>query len=340
MIVYNPECGMSIADFGILIPIRYDKQEMVFQGLKKGSLADVGEERWRLKPSCSGIGREDLLRVHSQGYVDRLFSPAVEEEAIRTFELVNKDGTYNRWAPERAVRPLSELLTRALMVTEGTYECGKKALETGFAYFLGGGMHHATPDYGAGFCMVNDIVIAVRKLQAEKLIRTAWIIDVDAHKGDGTAIITRGDDSIRTLSIHMGAGWPLDAPEYDENGTYNLSYTPSDIDIDMMPGEDGLYLSRLETGLEELALLSRPDFALVVDGSDPYEKDELPSTASLSLSMEELYRRDMLVYDFLQSRGISSAWIMAGGYGQSSWEVYVNFLGKLLPSRLAGKGPG
>ena len=83
-------------------------------------------------------------------------------------------------------------------------------------------MHHAQRAYGDGFCIVNDIVIAIRKLQAEGLVRTAWVIDIDAHKGDGTAAITLGDDSIITLSIHMAQGWPLDGKKYDEN-EHNLS---------------------------------------------------------------------------------------------------------------------
>jgi len=336
MILYNPQCTMPLIDFGILIPIQYDKQERVFQALKEGPLAAFPESRWHRLPSCTGIGREDLLRVHTLSYVDRLFSPAVEKEAIRTFELVDSNGTYHRYDPSQAKRPLSDLLLRALAIVQGTYETCITALQEGFAYFLGGGMHHAVPDHGSGFCMVNDLVIALRKVQAQGKIRRAWIIDVDAHKGDGTAVITYGDPTIRTLSIHMAHGWPLDTPEYDAEGRYNPSYTPSDIDIGIEPGEEGLYVRKLEEGLHHLEHFGSPDLALVVDGSDPYEKDELESTRLLALSEEALLERDLLIYRFLEKRNIPSAWVMAGGYGKHSWKIYVNFLGKVLPTRLKG----
>ncbi len=325
---------MPLLDFGILIPIRYDKQEMVYRGLADGVLRDVPEELWLRSPSCTGIGKEDLLRAHSPAYVERLFSAAVDEEAKRTFELVDEKGMFRRYDPSRATRPLSDLLVRALAITRGTLECCETALDTGFAYYLGGGMHHAMRDHGAGFCLVNDIVTALRRLQAGGRIRTAWIVDLDAHKGDGTAALTAGDDSLRTLSIHMADGWPLDSPVYDAAGVFNPSHTPGDIDIGIPRGGDADYLPSLAAGLEKLSgLLPRPDIALVVDGADPYEKDELPSTAGLALSKEALLERDMLVYDFLAGRGIPGAWVMAGGYGRHSWEIYVNFLEKIMPGR-------
>jgi len=85
---------------------------------------------------------------------------------------------------------------------------------------------------------VNDLVIALRRLQFENRIRSAWVIDVDAHKGDGTAAITAGDQSIVTLSIHMARGWPLDQPERDTDGRLNPSFIPSTIDILMEAGEE------------------------------------------------------------------------------------------------------
>ena len=86
--------------------------------------------------------------------------------------------------------------------------------------------------------LLNDIVIAIRKLQAENRIKTAWVIDIDAHKGDGTAALTADDPSIVTLSIHMGRGWPLDGPSHDAAGRINPSFIPSDIDIPVFAGEN------------------------------------------------------------------------------------------------------
>jgi acetoin utilization deacetylase AcuC-like enzyme len=117
-------------------------------------------------------------------------------------------------------------------------------------------MHHAQKEHGAGFCMVNDLVIALRRLQSEGRIRTAWVIDVDAHKGDGTAAITAEDDSIATLSIHMARGWPLDQPEYDAAGRFNPSFVPSTIDIPIEPGRS-LYNQQLRMGWRASGILGR-----------------------------------------------------------------------------------
>jgi acetoin utilization deacetylase AcuC-like enzyme len=353
MILYNPSTAMDMRDFGILIPIRHDKHKMVYEALKEGALRDFQEELWRRTPRCFGvITREDLLRVHSADYVRRLYSPeTVDNEVIRTYELVNPDGSYNRWDPSKAVRPLADLFERARASVGGVWECGMAALELhhagraglpGFAYYFGGGMHHAQRDRGEGFCLINDVVISLRKLQAEGRVRSAWVIDVDAHKGDGTAALTWGDESIRTLSIHMDRGWPLDGPDYDPQaeynplkGSFNPSYTPSDIDIGIPEGGEAAYVPRLREGLSQLeGLCPKPDLALVVGGVDPYEKDELASTKPLRLTREMLLERDMRIYGFLQEKEIPAAWITAGGYGPHSWEIYANFLSRVMPERL------
>jgi acetoin utilization deacetylase AcuC-like enzyme len=227
------------------------------------------------------------------------------------------------------------MLERAMYSIGGDYQCCQVAMQNGFCYYFGGGAHHAQPDHGKGFCLLNDIVIVLRKAQAEGLIRTAWVIDVDAHKGDGTAAITRGDDSIRTLSVHMARGWPLDEGEIDAAGKPNPSFIPSDVDVPIESGEEAEYVSRMEVGLHRLAGLSTPDLALVVDGADPYEHDELPSTRLLRLSKGQMIERDRFIYSFLTSRSIPSAYLMSGGYGERTWEVYYQFLEWVLLQRLS-----
>jgi len=354
MILYNPLTTLNMSDYGISIPI-VDKHKMTFDALKKGVLKDIPEALWlRGHEFFAEITREDLLRVHSKNFVERLYSPdGVEKEVIIAYELIKPDGTFNRWHPDKLIRPLKDFFTQSLISASGTYTCCLTALElsdnagqTGFSFFLGGGSHHAQKDFGNGFCIINDIVIALRKLQAENRIRTAWVVDTDAHKGDGTAALTWGDSSIRTLSIHMERGWPLDAPDYDPKAVYdpsvytdlNPSYTPSDIDIGIPECGDADYNPRLAEGLSQLEkLLPKPDIALVVGGVDPYEKDELLSTRPLQLTKEALLERDMLVYNFLQERHIPTAWITAGGYGAYSWEIYANFLEKVLGVRVGEK---
>ena len=197
-------------------------------------------------------------------------------------------------------------------------------------------MHHAQLDFGNGFCLLNDVVIALRKLQSEGRIRTAWVIDVDAHKGDGTAALTHGDDTITTLSIHMARGWPLDGNPVLPDGRPHPSFIPSDIDIPIAAGEENDYNAALLEGLYRLDAGQRPELAVVVSGADPYAKDELPSTRELRLSLAQMEARDRLVYRFLKDRRIPHAGLMAGGYGDSAWEIYSRFLTWALLDRLGG----
>ncbi|MFW6235691.1 MAG: hypothetical protein ACOC24_02800 [Desulfovibrionales bacterium] len=199
-------------------------------------------------------------------------------------------------------------------------------------------MHHAMHSRGRGFCLLNDIVIAIRKLRAEGRIERAWIIDVDAHKGDGTAALCLEDEQTMTLSIHMARGWPLDSPAFDEHGRLQPWRYPSTVDIPIEAGGEEFYLDALEHGLRLLFALCSgkgPDLVVVVDGSDPYEHDELPGTKTLKLNREELYARDMFLYDWFKRREISQAYLMAGGYGKKSWQIYASFLIPVLLDRYA-----
>ena len=334
MVIYSLEDRLELQEFGIQIPVYDSRASRTFERLLSNPALGPRRAEWHLEHAEEPILREDLLRAHSPDYVARLYGEALEQEIIRTFELRDQEGRPYRYDPASARRPLRELLEQALHTVSGTCQCCRQALRSGFCYYFGGGTHHAQRDEGKGFCLLNDTVIALRRLQAKGEVRGAWVIDVDAHKGDGTAAITQGDMSIRTLSIHMARGWPLDEPERDAQGRLNPSFVPSDVDLPVAEGEEGRYLGLLAGGLERLAGLSVPDLAVVVDGADPYEHDELPSTALLRLTLAQLLERDLLIYRFLQRRGVPSAWLMAGGYGERSWEVYAQFLETVLPQRL------
>ena len=326
MIIYDKNLKEGLTEFGIEIPLHHSRAATTFEKLRHHKLLGPKINQWHIKAVNESITRKDLLRAHSEEYVGRLYSDKLEDEIIRTFELIDDDGQYYRYNPDNATLPLTQLFDRLLFKVAGTVQCCRVALEKAFCYAFGGGMHHAKRDYGAGFCVVNDIVIALRKLQAENLIRTAWVIDMDAHKGDGTAVLTAEDSSIITLSIHMAHGWPLDGEAYDHQGRLNPSFVPSDIDIPVAVGQEHLYVTRLEEGLQKLLSNGTPDLALVLAGSDPYEKDELPSTGELKLSLAQLKQRDLLVYHLLKAHQVPRAYVTAGGYGENAWEVDWQFI--------------
>jgi len=346
MIIYTEGGYVGLLEYGIQIPVLSSRAQKTFECLMSDPDLARREAEWHLRHQGTVITREDLLRVHSPQYVDRLFSEGLEEEIIRTYELRDSGGRPHRYRPETATKPLTQLLQRTLYNISGTYQCGSVALERGFCYLFGGGQHHAHRDYGKGFCLLNDIVVALRKLQAERAIRTAWVIDVDAHKGDGTAALTAGDDSIRTLSVHMARGWPLDEAPVDDHGQPNPSFIPSDIDVPIDSGEEPFYNSRLAEALERLAALplpggaARADLAVVVAGADAYEADELPSARLLRLSRVQMLERDQQIYRFLERCSVPGAFLMSGGYGPHSWEVFAQFLEWVLPLRLGASPAG
>lgn len=320
MIFYNPDCDIRFSEFGIEIPIVDDRAEHVFSSLKYLypflEFTDLSK--------LQRISRADLERVHTKTFMNHLFGSAAERqgEIFQCYELINGSGAFERYNPKNQKRDWKELLELVLMQTAMTFASSKYALQHGFSYYLGGGMHHAMSFSGRGFCLVNDIVITLRKMQAEGLIKTAWIVDVDVHKGDGAPEILQNDSTIKTMSIHMKEGWPLNSGSLRDPW-----FIPSTVDIGIDNGEEDHYLARLEAGLMDLEeTCPKPDLVIVVNGADPYEHDELPSASFLNLTKEQLMERDKYLYMFFKSRGIPQSYVMAGGYGHKSWEIYLQFL--------------
>jgi len=94
-----------------------------------------------------------------------------------------------------------------------------------------------------------------------------------------------------------------------------------------------LYLKELKKGLDRMLSWGKPDLVIIVNGADPFEADELPSTSALKLTLEQLFDRDMLLYNFFEKNNIPQSYVMAGGYGARSWEVYAQFLDEVLKLR-------
>lgn len=320
MIFYNPDYDFHFSEYGIEIPVVDDRARSVFESIKKDK-PDLSFFNSQLIPD---ITKSDLLLAHNEDFVSRLFGDynQLEQEIISCYELVDENGNYHRYNPKNAKKNFTQAFNIILKQVGVTYYSTKYALQNGFSFFLGGGMHHAMSFGGRGFCLVNDIVISLRKLQAENLIKTAWVIDVDVHKGDGTAELTARDSSIVTMSIHMKEGWPLDS------GTVRAPwFIPSDMDVGIDVGEEAQYLDKLKDSLNELEKkYPRPDIVIVVDGADPYEFDELPSSSKIKLTREQLLERDAMLYNFFLERKIPQSYLMAGGYGKRSWEIYSQFL--------------
>ncbi|EQC46637.1 histone deacetylase [Bacteriovorax sp. Seq25_V] len=312
-VVYTSLSLQSYEEYGIGIPMRNDRVTIPFENAKaKYQIEETA------KDSYQHLTLDDLSLCHTPEYLD-LVRNNPDQVVLKTYELIKADGSYNRYDPNSAKKPLSEFIDKAMLHVNGTYEACQRALTNKFCYHLGGGMHHAMSFTPGGFCMFNDMVLTIRKMQKEGIIKKAMIIDMDAHKGDGTAEVSFGDDSIKTFSIHMKNGWPLDGDKDSK------SFTPSDLDVGVLLEDDYLSIFK-EKVVEFQNITGDVDLCIVVHGADVYEHDELESANQIKLTLEEVKERDSFIFNFLREKNIPQAWVMAGGYGKRTHEVFWQFL--------------
>lgn len=330
MIIYRDNQPPLLSDYGIQVPMLKGRAEQVKSEIEKKFGQSIFSSR-----KADPVTEEDISRVHTKEFIERC-KKQPEEVVAEAFELINADGSYHRYDPTYAKKDLSEMVSLYVESCEASFLCLEEAFKHGFAYYLGGGFHHALSNQGRGFCLLNDIMISAKKFQSKITPGLIWVIDIDAHKGCGTAEISQRDDSVLSLSIHMKNGWPLDSGPYDEKGKLRPWYIASSVDIEVDVGEEDTYLERLSNGLKKIEQMSldRPVMAIVVDGSDPYEKDALPSANLLRLSQEQCLERNLMVYKFLKDRAIPQAYLMSGGYGDKNWIIHYQFLEKVLGEKV------
>ncbi|HSL22142.1 MAG TPA: histone deacetylase [Vicinamibacterales bacterium] len=187
-----------------------------------------------------------------------------------------------------------------LRMAGGTILATRLAVEEGLAIHLGGGLHHAFPGHGEGFCPLNDVAVAIRALQYESRVRRAAVIDCDVHQGNGTAVCFAGDDVVFTFSIHQEHNYPQWKPK-------------SDLDIGVRDRTtDGEYLEQLQEGIEAV-LAHGPELVVYLAGADPFQEDQL---GGLSLTKDGLRRRDRAVLQSMRWAGMPVAIVLAGGYAR------------------------
>ncbi|MBS1859969.1 MAG: histone deacetylase [Acidobacteria bacterium] len=253
--------------------------------------------------------RDRLLRTRFAGEGDFVTPEPATDDDIR---LVHDDewvaklrtGTLSYAEILRLEIPYSRQMVEAFwLAAGGTLLAARLALRDGIGFNVGGGFHHAFPGHGEGFCAVNDIAVAVRRLQADGAIRRAMVVDCDVHHGNGTAAIFTGDHSVFTLSIHQFNNYPSEKPL-------------SSLDIHLPDGvEDSEYLLRLGNGYRAAFLMFQPDLIVYAAGADPYMEDQL---GGLSLTFGGLEERDRLVIRTAREHGVPVAIVLAGGYAQSA----------------------
>jgi acetoin utilization deacetylase AcuC-like enzyme len=233
----------------------------------------------------------DLLALaHDQGYLDALRHGTLDAAAVRRLGLP--------WSPA--------LVRRSRLATMGTVQAARFALQDGIAANLAGGTHHACRGHGEGYCVINDVVVAIRALRAEGCLGRAVVIDVDVHHGNGTAELLADDPESFTFSIHGANNFPLRKP-------------PSTLDVPLPDRtDDAGYLAALAEHLPRVIERSRPELAFVLAGVDVVAGDRF---GRLNLTRDGLRRREHLILGALSAAGIPTVLLLSGGYAATPEET-------------------
>jgi acetoin utilization deacetylase AcuC-like enzyme len=287
LVSYTPRYYADIGE-GHVFPIR--KFELVCNRLLgEGTLhpADIVE------PQPAAIA--DVLLVHTEDYITRLRQGRLTAREIRRLGLP--------WS--------KALVRRSFLAAGGTLNAARWALRQGVGSNLAGGTHHAFPDHGEGFCVLNDVAIAIRALVREGLIGRAAIVDCDVHQGNGTATIFAGDESVFTFSMHGAKNYPLFKAR-------------STLDVELPDGTtDEAYMAALASALPRV-LEHAPDIVFYLGGADPFVGDKL---GRLALTIDGLRARDEYVLDECRARRIPLVTVMSGGYAadiKDTVEIHCN----------------
>lgn len=226
-----------------------------------------------------------LLRVHSEEYVRRALEGGLSRQEERELGFP--------WSPEYA--------SRARRSVGATVAAAARSLQTGWAAHLAGGTHHAFGDRGRGFCLFNDVAVAVHRLRAEGHAPRVLVLDADVHQGDGTASLFAEDPTVFTLSVHGERNYPR-------------VKVPSDLDV-ALPDQvgDAEYLAALDRAVDEAWHRSRPEMVYYIAGADPYVGDKY---GRMALSKEGLAERDRRTFDRCRATGVQLVTVMGGGYAR------------------------
>ena len=273
---------------------------------KYGLVRDAIVRRGLLPPEAieepDAATAETVSLAHGAEYVDAVLAGTLTPEAIRRLGFP--------WSPG--------LRERSLRTVQGTVEAARDALASGAGLNLAGGTHHAFGDRGEGFCVFNDVAVAIRVLRREDLLGRAAIVDLDVHQGNGTARIFADDESVFTFSMHGEKNYPFHKEA-------------SRLDVGLPDAcDDTAYLAALQRHLGPALDRAAADLVCYLAGADPYRGDRF---GRLGLSVEGLRERDRMVFAACRSRGLPAVMTLAGGYAPDLTDVaaiHANSVAELL----------
>ncbi len=224
----------------------------------------------------------ELALVHTDEYLDKIRTLSLSSEELIELQL-----------------PLNEPIVNGFrLMTGGTLTTARLALTDGRACHIGGGFHHAFANHGEGFCLFNDVAVALEVLRRDGAVFRAAVVDLDVHHGNGSAFLYDRDPRVFTLSMHEQHNYPAFKPR-------------GSLDIGLMAGtDDATYLDRLRDALSHV-VEHQPDLVCYLAGADPFEGDQL---GNLRLTKEGLRERDRLVLRTMRDARFPVVIVAAGGY--------------------------
>jgi acetoin utilization deacetylase AcuC-like enzyme len=295
-IVYHPSYANHVAG----VPLDPLRGEKILAALEEAGLLRPGDVS---RPRPASL--ENILRLHTPEYLERL-------QEVETLSRI-----LGIEVPAHAAETTLDL--QRLMVG-GTIQATRLALRTGgTAVHLGGGFHHALRDSGQGFCVFNDVAVAIARLRSRGYAERILVVDLDLHDGNGTRVIFAADPTVHTLSIHHADWGPTEAVE-----STAIALGPE--------VEDARYLSVMADTLPRVFEAFRPALVYYLAGTDPAVEDPL---SNWRLTGDGIRQRDERVVTLTRDapRPVPMVVLLAGGYGPVAWRHSARFLLRLASGR-------
>lgn len=241
-----------------------------------------------ISPSMARMDHLEL--IHTPSYLNAVWDGGLSDKEIRRMGLP--------WSKGLAIRSRTAV--------QGTMNAAFMALQDGISGNLAGGTHHAMPEWGEGFCVFNDVAVAVKALRQAQWVRKVLVIDCDVHQGNGTSACLADEPDVFTFSMHGEKNYPF-------------RKVPSTLDVGLEDGtDDEEYLMALEEALEEIQMQFTPDLVFYLAGIDVLESDRF---GRLSLTLDGLMERDQRVLRTYAEKQIPVVVLLSGGYAPTLQET-------------------
>lgn len=226
-----------------------------------------------------------ILRVHDRDYIEKVQSNLLDRKEQILLGLPASPSLFARSATE----------------VEATRMACNAALTDGVGVCLAGGTHHAFREHGEGYCVFNDIAIAIRDLQDKRPGIKVMVVDTDAHQGNGTASLLGNDPRVFTYSIHVGRNYPT-------------KKVASTLDVETVRYVEGeMYLQLLFRTLADSLDKFSPDLVIWISGADNHRNDRF---GQMHLALKDIQRRDEVLLRAMIKNRIPVAILYGGGYNR------------------------